>query len=111
MYTYRIIKIDDVANHIDVYFKVFNDGKKLAEDSVSIHSSSLANVPSDGRGEYVQSVVAEAAKKFMVIADVKNDFSSIIGNDYTLDGVVYETKAERQSRIELEEATIVPKEI
>jgi hypothetical protein len=102
MYTYRIIKIDDVANHIDVYFRVFASGKRLAEDSLSIHSSSLMSVPSDGRGDYIRSVVAEAAKKFMVIADVKNDFSSIIGNDYTLDGVVYETKAERQARIELE---------
>ena len=100
MYTYRITKIDDVSKHIDVYFKVFVDGKKIGEESVSIHSSSLANVPSDGRGEYVQSVVAEAAKKFMVIADVKNDFSSIIGNDYTLDGVVYETKFERQARLD-----------
>jgi hypothetical protein len=102
MYTYRITKIDDVSKHIDVYFKVFLYGKKLGEDVISVHSYALMTVTSDGRAEYIKNQVAEAAKRFMVIADVKTDVSSVIGNDYTLDGLVYETKAERQAKATLQ---------
>ena len=104
MYTYRITKIDPAEKRIDVYFKVFADGRRLGEDCVQINAGALQNVPSDGRVEYIQQVVAEASKKFMVIEDVKMDFSALVGNEYTLDGVVYETKAERVARVEAEQA-------
>ncbi len=99
-YTYKITDINPSDKRIDVYFNVKLDGKKLGEEIVQISADALKNQPSDGRIEYIQQVVSDACKKFMVIEDVKMDFSSIVGNEYTLDGVVYETKAERVARVD-----------
>jgi hypothetical protein len=102
MWSYKIDSIISENGSLNVHYILSIDGKIVKTDNVFISANALAGQPSDGRIEYVQSVVAEACKKFMVVEDVKTDFSKLVGNEYTLDGVVYETKVERQTRIDAE---------
>jgi hypothetical protein len=104
MWAYRINRITPENGNFNVHFSVLDKGVEVKTQSLIVSAESLRNQPSDGRAEYIQQIVAEASKKFMVIEDVKLDFSSIVGNEYTLDGVVYETKAARVARLAAEQA-------
>ena len=99
MYSYKITIIDTMPKFLVVYFTCLKDGVEIAKDNVQIYSDALANQPSDGRSDYINQVVADACKKFMVIQDVKQDFSALIGVDVSLDALTYETKAEKEVRI------------
>ena len=96
---YKITKIVPSGTTLNVYYTL-SDGKVvLKEDFILIPSESIANLPSDGREDFINQTVKDNCKKYMVISDVKDDFSSLIDVEVSLDPVIYKTVAEQEAKL------------
>jgi hypothetical protein len=107
MWTYIITRVIPADKTIDFQYEVLKDGVAVGKSNMVFESSQLASIPSDGREDYIKSVISERCKPYMVIADVKDDFSGMIGVEVALETVKYETKADVQARVESMKAVAI----
>ena len=103
MWSFKINSATQGNKEIIFNFTVSKDKVKVADDTVIMSADLLWRCPSDGRSKYIKEYLTMKCQKFMVVEDVKTEFSDILNVDIPLDAVKYETQAEIDAKIQAQQ--------